>query len=113
MACDKALTYTFAVHELYPDGSEDSSYKVFSVSKAESDAMMRKFGYYCTPDVIDDYGILLTMFDKLFGFTIGPNGFSLTWDLGKRHISGSIGWPGPRPPAIRCGGAWWKLRRIV
>ena len=118
MACDKALAYTFAVYDFYPDGTECDTGKTFSITKEENDEIMKKFGYGHSDTAIDDYGILLIMFKKLFEFTIGPNGFRIIWDtdengIAKRHVSGNLYWGGPREPAIRCGGNWWRLRRVV
>lgn len=118
MSCGFATSMTFAVYELYPDGREDPSYKTFSINKDENDTIMRKIGYCPSADKIDDYGLVLVMFEKLFNFTIGLNGFVLTWDVDengdtKRYVSGSIGWVGPRAPAIRCGGKYWAIRRIT
>lgn len=108
----------FALYDYYPDGSECDTGKTFSVTKQESDEAMDRFNFGKTEN-IDDYGILLVMFKKIFNFTIGPNGFRIVWDTmpdgtqGK-YVSGRLYWPGPaNPNAIKCGGYWWKIKRIT
>lgn len=117
MSCAKAQEMTFDVYDLYPDGRESDTCKTFSVSKKESNDMLTKFGFFINnPDEIEDNGILIIMFHKLFNFTIGPNGFRLTWELDpngvpRRFESALLSWPGPRAPAYQCGGAWWRIKR--
>lgn len=118
MACNKAPIYTFAVYDFYPDGTECDTGKTFSITKAENDEIMKKFGYGFSPETIDDYGILLIMFKKLFDFTIGPNGFRIVWDQDeagnlKHHVSGCLYWAGPRQPAVQIGGNWWRIKRLT
>lgn len=117
MPCKEATSYTFAVYDIWPDGTECDTGKIFSITIEENRRIMEKFGYG-SGGGIDDYGILLVMFDKLFGFTIGPNGFVLKWDrdeldVPKRYVSGKLHWGGPRLPAAQIGGFWWGIKRVA
>lgn len=119
MPCVKSLNMTFDVYEVYPDGKDYDTGKSFSISKKENDDIVSKFGWIPSISTLDNIGIQLIMFDKLYGFTVGPNGFSLIWDLDKdgkplTFISGRLYWPGPiSHNACKIGGDWWKLKRRI
>lgn len=113
MACNKAQEIAFIVHELYPDGRKAEG-KILTVSKAENDEL----GYSVAngyAEGIDKRAIVLILFRKLYNFTIGPNGFQIKWDIGceENYGSGVLYWPGPlAQQAIKCGGSWWRIKRI-
>lgn len=114
MSCRRALSMTFAVFEIYPDGREYDTGKTLSISSAESAEIMNRRGYDRTDkDPIDSYAIIISLFTKLYTFSIGTNGFALTWEENQEFQNGRLGWAGPREPAIRCGGDWWRIKRIV
>jgi hypothetical protein len=101
MACDKADKITFAVYELYPDGREFDTGRTFTIDKDRV-----------------DYYIVADMFNALYNYSIGPNGFQVVWDKDeagnpKRHTNGFLHWAGPRPPAQPIGGNWWRIKRVV
>lgn len=112
MSCLYSKEITFAVYEFDSTGKEHNTGKTFSINKEENDAYMKKIGYGPSADRIDDYGIILALFTKLYTFDIGPNGFRIIWDE-NTHESGNLYWSGPREPAIRCGGNWWRIKRIT
>jgi len=89
------------VYELYPDGAEFDTGRTFTIRTEDG-----------------DYTIVTAMFNALYRFTIGPNGFRIIWDNDEngnplRMISGQLNWVGPRPPAAPIGGMWWRIKRIV
>lgn len=93
---------TFAVYELYPDGTEFNTQRTFTTHGAED----------------NNYSMIVTMFNKLYQFTIGPNGFQIVWDKDDNgdpltFQSGSLYWGGPRPPAAPIGGSWWRIKRVT
>lgn len=110
MTC-KPTAMTFEVYEIYPDGREHNTNKTLHITKEESDAELTRRGWgYRIADGLDEISIVLLMFERVYGFSIGMNGFALTWEDDKNAI---ISWGGPREPAIRCGGSWWRLKRIT
>lgn len=116
MACASDKEISFMVYELYPDGSKAEG-KPISISKQDNDEMMNKFGYAPNENGLDNYGIVLTIFHKIYNFTIGLHGFNIRWDTDENgqqlmFKSGCIYWPGPRAPAYNCGGEWWRIERI-
>jgi hypothetical protein len=116
MACDKTSTMTFRVYELYPNGKEADEGKIFTISKEENDEYLTKLNWRHSVDQIDDTGIILAIFNKLYTFSIGPNGFTIVWDKDQygtpqRYTSGYLYWPGPRKPAIQCFGNVWRIVR--
>ena len=120
MACASAKLVRFSVCELYADGKESDITKEVSISKEESDNALsaHHWSYLIKDDGFHDWGIILVMFEKLYGFTIGPNGFTIEWDKDEYGTSkiltdGYLHWSGPREPAIRCGGRWWRIRRVA
>lgn len=102
MACTKAKSMTFAVYELYPDGSEFDTGRTFTTKGADE----------------GDYYMVINMFKTLYQFTIGPNGFQIVWDKDEHGepmplTNGFLHWGGPRPPAQPIGGNWWRIKRIA
>ena len=90
----------FAVFELFSDGKEYDTGRTFIVDKGK-----------------DQYYIITDMFTQLYQFTIGPNGFILHWERDQNgnlleFEAGRIYWAGPRPPALNCGGNWWRIKKI-
>jgi hypothetical protein len=96
---------TFAVFEIFPDGKEE---EVGVITLAPNSREVRNILYkYGMSGYVGDYygkdyrcAIVLTMFEQIYGFTKGLNGFDLYWD--NPHISGTIEWRVPT----------WKIRKI-
>lgn len=102
---------TLSVCELYNDGKEHDE-KIITICLKDNNEILSQYGYaYMINDLIHDYAILLLIFKKLYGFTIGMNGFVIKWDNASKH-KGFIHWAGPRPPACQIGGNWWSLKKI-
>jgi len=87
---------TFAVYELYPDGREEEVGTI-SVDQNDSIAMktlLRKYNLddsYYNLDSIYRYAIILSMFEQIYGFTKGMNGYILEWSDHKK-TSAVINW---------------------
>lgn len=116
MTC-KSNSLTFAVFELYADGREYDTGKKFTITSKDSDNIMHSLGFYTPRERIEEAAILLSMFNKVYDFTIGLNGFQLTWDTDEAgrpmtYQSGRLHWGGPRPPAASIGGNWWRIRIV-
>lgn len=112
MSCaDNTKEMRFAVYEIWPDGGKSEDFKTITISPEKSKGLMEKYHLYATPNAIDDYAIVLTVFIELYGFTIGMNGFRLNWN--DPYKDGFFHWAGPREPACRIGGNWWQIKRIT
>jgi hypothetical protein len=112
MHCSSAKEMVFSVYELFSDGRAHDTNKTFSVSKQESDDILRKFGHYPDATAIDSAGIVLTLFHKVYNFTVGCNGFVIQWEI--PYEIGYLYWRGPaNPEATPCGGRCWKIVRKV
>jgi hypothetical protein len=96
---------TFAVFEIYPDGMEEEVGTI-TLPKNSQDVKSILYKYNLSNFIGDYYGkdyryaIILTVFEKIYGFTKGLNGFYLGWDI--TDIVGTISWRGPT----------WKIRKI-
>jgi hypothetical protein len=110
MSCKTANEMTFAVYEIAPGGREDFVNN-FSLSKEETRQMLLKHGLsaYNTPGVLGgDTGtaLIIAMFEKVYGFSKGPNGFNLKWEYVDgypgRYDVGTIYW---REDV-------WRIRRV-
>src|SRR5271165_6145182 len=94
---------TYAVYEIYPNGVEEEVGTI-SVEKdsIEQSKMLSKYdthrSYYS--DMSYARYIVLTVFEQIYGFTKGLNGFDLTWEDFEKV--GSIYW--------RI--ATWRVRKI-
>src|ERR1700744_3488684 len=94
MSCkDNTQEMTFAVYELFPDGSKNEDYKTIKVSPQKSKEIMDKYQIRIR-EAIDDYAIILIVFEELYNFTIGPNGFKINWN--EIYKDGFFHWIGPQ-----------------
>jgi hypothetical protein len=113
MSCGKPTSFTYAVYELWPDGTEHDTKKSFQIDQQISNAALTKRGWdyrIGNDGAIDNFAIVLTMFETCYKFDVGLSGFTIKWEDNNTAL---VNWGGPREPAIRCGGDWWKLRRVI
>jgi len=83
-----AKTMTFRVYQYDPAGNKHDSNREFSITLEESNAYLGK-AFSSAKNMIDTYGVLMAMFDKVYGFTL-QSGYNLTWL--KTMVEGDIGW---------------------
>jgi hypothetical protein len=96
------MTYpniTYLVFEIYPDGKEEYvdtlSLTIESSNKLLSRYGLGPYGY------ITEQAIILAIFDDIYKFTKGTNGFCLTWNGSSKEV-GTISWKVDT----------WRIRKI-
>jgi hypothetical protein len=92
------IEMTFRVFQYDAAGDMHDTNKEFSITLKESNNH-RANGGYSSLAKIDTYGILMTMFAKVYGFTL-QSGYNLTWI--QPMMEGDIGWRGSD----------WHIRRV-
>jgi hypothetical protein len=95
ICCNNPPSMRFRVFTLDDLGKEYDTKKEFVVSKIPN---ATEFGFN-TPNIIR------TMFNDLFGWSLGPNGFSLIWNTDETYKIGTVYWYGR--------GNHWRIKRIV
>ena len=97
---DQSVSYS--TYELYPDGSGEYVGS-FSLDVEESSRALERYelSRYNISGKICDYAIIIVMFETIYQFTKGPNGFTVSW-MDNQKTDGFIGWRGNT----------WRIKKV-